>query len=454
MRPDRWFPLVGLALFAATPPLAAQDARPNVLFIAVDDLRPTLGCYGHPMVQSPNIDRLAARGVLFDRAYCQFPLCNPSRSSLLTGRYPSTTKVLDNSVYVAEALPDAVTLPAFFKDHGYVTARTGKIFHGGMDHQQVWTEGGEAGGTRKPRTPAQAAEYRQQSDRWVEVDGEGENLPDYRTASQAVELLDKYNGEPFFLAVGFMKPHTSLIAPAKYYELYDAEAISLPATFAARPTVSEGAPEVALPKVNGDIFIDRDATPQEAREMIRAYFACTSWIDAQVGRVLDKLDELGLTENTIIVFWGDHGFHLGEKGKWSKHNSLYEPATRVPMIIVDPRGKVMGQASPRTVELVDLYPTLAELCGLAAPEGLEGQSLVPLLQNPEAEWTHPAITMTSKGQSIRTERWRYTEWSGADGGAEFYDLTTDPDETKNLANDPAYVRIVAELRDTLRQELQ
>ncbi|HEY8505860.1 MAG TPA: sulfatase [Gemmataceae bacterium] len=433
--------------------LGAQPKKLNVLFIAADDLRPTLGCYGHPLAKTPNIDALAGAGVRFERAYCQFPLCNPSRASLLTGRYPGTTTVLDNTRYFRQELPDVVTLPQHFRNNGYVTARAGKIFHGGIDDQASWDEGGQPGGPRKPRTKEQAAKYRKTSDRWVAVEGDTSKLADVRTADRAIALLEKYRDRPLFLAVGFVKPHTPLIAPEKYFSLYDAEKIELPVDFAARPKVGPGVPERALPKVNGDIFIDRDATPKEAREMIRAYLACTSFIDHEAGRVLAKLNELGLRDSTVVVFWGDHGFHLGEKGKWSKHNSLYEAGTRVPLIIAAPGMKGNGQACPRPAELLDLYPTLAELCGLPNPEGVEGHSLVPLLQNPRAEWGRPAFSMTRNGRSVRTERWRYTEWgrSGQDG-AELYDHAADPHEAKNLAGDPAHAGTVAKLRTLLRGE--
>lgn len=426
-----------------------SHSKPNVLFVAVDDLNTRLGCYGNAMVRSPHIDQLAKRGVRFDRVYCQFPLCNPSRTSLLTGRYPTTTGVLDNLKYFRDQHPDFITLPQHFRAHGYVTARVGKIFHGGIDDAVAWVEGGEAGGTRSGRTKTQQQDYRKTSDRWEAVEGEGEKLPDYRTASGAIELLEKYHDKPFFLAVGFVKPHSAPVAPRKYFDLYDPSKIPLPPDFAARPKALPEAPAAAIPKTNGDLFIDRDAAPAEAREMIRAYYACISFIDAQLGRVLNKLDELHLAENTVIVFWGDHGYHLGEKGKWSKHGSLYEVATRVPLIIAIPRSSQAGKTSPRTVELVDLYPTLCELCGLPKPTGLEGDSLKPLVEDPTAAWTHPARTVLPHGRTVRTERWRYTQWRGGSEGDELYDHTADPHELKNLARDPQYAAVVKELTPLL-----
>jgi arylsulfatase A-like enzyme len=457
-----WLSLLGLA--AAMPgfcPLQAVEktaaaGRPNVLFIAVDDLNTRLGCYGHSQVKTPNIDRLAARGVRFERAYCQFPLCNPSRSSLLTGRYPTTTKVVDNTRYFRDTLPDAVTLPQHFRASGYVTARTGKIYHGGIDDQKSWDEGGEPRRPAQPRTPQEQAERQKRADRWVAVEGDGEDQPDHRTASRAIELLEKHRDKPFFLAVGFVKPHVPLIAPKKYFDLYDPAKIALPADFAARPTVSTGVPAEALTR-NGDLFINRDASREQAQQAIAAYHASTSFTDAQVGRVLDALDRLKLRDNTIIVFFGDHGWHLGEKGKWSKHGSLYEVGTHVPLVILAPRAAGNGKTCPRTVELVDLYPTLVELAGLPAVSGLEGQSLAPLLKDPQAAWDHPALTVSTRGQtiarSVRTERFRYTEWDSEGKQAELYDHTADPGEQRNLANDLKHVQTVAEMRQLLRARL-
>jgi arylsulfatase A-like enzyme len=442
---------LAILLLAARP--QAAPAGPNVLFIAVDDLRPELGCYGHPAVKSPHVDRLAARAVRFDRAYCQYPLCNPSRTSILSGRLPTSTRVMENTTWIRKAMPDVVTLPQRFRAGGYATLRTGKIFHGGLDDDKAWTEGGEPLNPPQPRTPEQNQQRARQSDRWEAAEDETK-LPDFRTAARAIELLEKHKDKPFFLAVGFVKPHSSYVAPKKYFDLYDASKISLPADFAPRPTVGPGVPQVAL-SGNGDAFIGRDATEAEARDFIRAYQACVSWMDAQAGRVLEALDRLGLREKTIVLFWGDHGYHLGEKGKWSKHNSLYEVGTRVPLLIAMPDGKNGGRVSPRTVELLDLYPTLVDLCGLPAVPGLEGRSLAPLLRDPEGSWDKPARSVTRRGRvfgrTVRTERWRYTEWAEGDRllGAELYDSAGDPSESKNLAADPAHAAAVADLRKLL-----
>jgi arylsulfatase A-like enzyme len=440
-----------LAVLSTT--AAAAGRKLNVLFLASDDMRPELGCYGNPIVQSPNIDKLAACSVRFDRAYVQFPLCTPSRTSLWTGRYPSTSGVMDNSKYFRDQHPDWVTIPQYFRNHGYVTARTGKQFHGGIDDLPAWVEGGEKGGTRPPRTAKQAQDQRTRSDRGEAVADETETL-DYQSATTGIELLEKHHTQPFFIAIGFAKPHSPLVAPKKYFDLYDASKIPLPPDFQARPKALAGAPEIAIPERNGDLFIGRDATPEAAREMKKAYFACISFVDAQVGRVLAAVDRLQLWENTVIVFWGDHGYHLGEKGKWSKHNSLYEVGTRVPLIVYAPGMKGNGKPSARIVETLDLYPTLAELCGLPAPQGPQGNSLVPLLKNPDARWTHPAVTETPKGKTIRTERWRYTEWEGGTSGFELYDASSDPHELKNLAADPGHAKTVAAMKRLLHGDWQ
>ncbi len=444
----RWLAMWPVVLLLVVTHAEAADGKLNVLFIAVDDLRPELACYGNQLVQTPHIDSLAAAGVRFERAYCQFPLCNPSRTSMLTGRHPNTTAVFDNSVYFRTVHPDWVTLPQFFKSQGYVAARVGKIFHGGIDDTDAWTTGGETRVNQKTRPKQNPAN----SDRIVKLDGDGESHGDYKTATRAIELLEELKDKPFFLAVGFAKPHSPPTAPAKLFDLYDPAKIPLPPDFAAIPTVPPGFPEASVPKRSGDLFIGREASPDEAREVIRAYHASLTFTDTQIGRVLATLDRLKLRDKTVIVFFGDHGYHLGEKGKWSKHNSVFEVAARVPMIVCAP-GAAAGKSSPRTVQLLDIYPTLAELCGLAPPAGLEGHSLAPLVKDPQAPWPHPAYTVCmnagARGQSVRTERWRYSEWNGGGAGAVLFDEQADPHEMKNLADDPAHKQVVAEMKGLL-----
>ncbi len=504
----RWFRLIAAAAIllgaAIGVGLAADEAGPakkplNLLFIISDDLRTEPGCYGG-MAITPNIDALSRAGIRFDRAYCQYPLCNPSRSSLLTGRYPVATGVLDNRTWFGDKHPDLISLPKWFKQHGYVTMRTGKIFHGGIDDTEAWTEGGEprAGATpNNPETeksgrlpsadpdeaaplepkkgdapaddskkaakgkkgPAAGPTRAEQSDRWIVTPGNGERHGDYRTASQAIEYLRaaKEKGEPFFIGCGFAKPHSPPTAPQRFYDLYDVAKIPLPPNFAPRPTVPEGFPKMSIRPRNADLFIGRDATPEEAREMIRAYLASTSFVDANVGRVMAELDKLGLRDSTIVIFWGDHGYQLGERGKWSKAGSLFEQGDRVPWIIDAPGAKGNEQPCERVVECVDLYPTLCELCGLPKPGGLEGRSFAPLLIDPKAPWDHEAYTIwsedgrTIQGVAVRTDRWRFAEFDGGRGGAMLFDEDADPQELKNLADDPQYAAVCAKLSALAKQ---
>jgi arylsulfatase A-like enzyme len=474
MRTSSW--LLGLVLGAVAAGGAGAEApRVNVLFLMSDDLRPELGTYGHPVVKTPHIDALAKAGVRFDRAYCQFPLCNPSRTSLLTGRYPTTTGVLENTTHFRTRHPDYITLPQHFKAHGYAALRTGKIFHGGLDDPLAWTEGGDrvaapplpgreppgkaarkkaarnAGVQNIPaKTKAEVAERRRNSDRIVVLEGEGESHGDYRTTENAIALLNKYQDRPFFLACGWTKPHSPPTAPRRFFDMYSPDGVTLPVDFAPRVTVPTGFPALCL-SPNGDLFIGREATPDAAREMIRAYWASLTWVDHNVGRVLAELDRLKLRETTIVVFWGDHGYHLGEKGKWAKHNSLFEVGARVPLIVSAPGRAGNGRACERPVETLDLYPTLTRLCGLPAPEGIEGESLVPLLDDPGAAWEKPAFTVTQNGRSVRDGRWRYAEWGdGGAKGAMLLDEQADPAEGINLAEKPEHAATRARLSGLLK----
>jgi arylsulfatase A-like enzyme len=441
-------PLAALPALLVLPPARAEGpTRYNVLFLMSDDLRPELGCYGKP-VRTPNIDALAAAGVRFERAYCQYPLCNPSRTSMLTGRHPRTTGVLDNQKYFRAAHPDFVTLPQHFKAHGYAALRTGKVFHGGIDDVESWTEGGEPlafNGAVKPVTP----QRREQSDRIIVLEGDGADAAESKVADRAIDYLRRYKDRPFFLACGFSKPHSPPTAPKRFFDLYDPATVALPADFASRPTVPPGFPTPSIPLRNADLFIGRDASPEAAREMIRAYWASLTWVDHNVGRVVAELDKLGLRDRTVIVFWGDHGYHLGEKGKWSKAHSLWEVGTRIPVIVTAPGANGNGRPSARLIQAIDFYPTLVELAGLPKPDGLEGRSLVPLLADPDAPWPYPAFTtagtLDKPAIAVRTDRWRFAEWDGGRGGSMLLDHANDPGETKNLADDPAYASVKAEL---------
>lgn len=444
--------------------LAADEGKYNVLFIISDDLRAELGCYGG-MAKTPNLDALAKDGVLFARAYCQFPLCNPSRTSMLTGRYPLTTGVLGNRTWFGHEHPEFVSMPKYFREHGYVTLRAGKIFHGGLDDADSWTVGGEervfdvrnALGRSEPADlPQDEAELDrsrrlskvQQNDRWIVLEGDGQRHGDSRTADRAIKYLREYRDRPFFLACGFAKPHSPLAAPQRFYDLYDVNNIPLPPDFAPRPTVPAGFPPASVRAKNADLFVDRDATPQQAQDMIRAYLASTSYMDWNAGRVLAELDRLGLRERTIVVFWGDHGYQLGEKGKWSKAGSLFEQGTRVPLIIDAPQAAGNGKSCGSVVESIDIYPTLVDLCGLPQPAGLEGRSLVQLLNDPYKRCdSHCAFTIwseagkTANAISVRQLGWRYTEYAGPDGGALLFYLRQDPHELHNLSADPRFSRI-------------
>ena len=432
----------------------AADSRPNVLFIFSDDLRPELACYGTPGIKTPHLDAFASRAVRFKHAYVQYPLCNPSRTSLLTGRYPTTTGVMTNRLWVGALHPEWQTLPRFFKERGYDTLRTGKIFHGGIDDFDGWTEGGQKRAFEGADDTRRTGQVAANSDRIVVLEGEGESHGDYMSATRAIEYLKRAqaSGRPFFIGCGFSKPHSPPTAPKKFFDLYDVDKMPLPVDFASQPTVPAGAPAVSLTK-SGDLFIGREASAREAREMKRAYWASVSFVDAQVGRVLAALKETGLDRNTIVVFWGDHGYHLGEKGKWAKHNSLFEIGTRVPLMISVPGSAANGRVCERVVESVDLYPTLADLCGLRAPDGLEGASLKPLLRDPSAPWDRPAFTFALVqgllGRAVRTDRWRYAEWDEGKAGAFLFDRSNDPHELKNLVADPMHGATVAAMKQKL-----
>ncbi|MEA3209864.1 MAG: hypothetical protein QOE70_2921 [Chthoniobacter sp.] len=455
--------LLALAGLLVTPPLHAADRKLNVLFIAVDDMNNDLGCYGHPLVQSPNIDRIAARGVRFDRAYCQFPLCSPSRSSLMTGLRPDRTRVFDLQYHFRTGLPDVTTLPQLFQKSGYYAARVGKIYHygnpgdigtSGLDDPPSWQEFVNPAGRDRTALESDVINYSGKRGLGAAMalladkTGKDEEHTDGKVATEAIRLLEAHKETPFFLAVGFYKPHCPYIAPAKYFDLYPLDKITLPEI---APDFARTALPAALASTRPWPYMG--VTADQARECKRAYYATISFVDAQIGRVLDALDRLGLRENTVVVFWSDHGYHLGEHGLWMKQ-SCFEESARVPLIIAPPASKSAGTSCARTVELVDLYPTLAELAGLPPPKDLQGFSLRPLLDDPGAKWSHPAFTQVQRGgfagHSVRTERWRYTEWDDGAKGVELYDHEADPREVHNLANDPQQAETVGQLKALLR----
>ena len=390
-----------LARAASEPP-----AKPNVLFIAVDDMNNDLGCFGHPLVKSPGIDRLARRGMRFDRAYCQFPLCSPSRSSLLTGLRPDSTRVFDLRYHFRQDHPDLVTLPQMFMKNGYYVARVGKMYHygnpgdigtNGLDDRVSWMERYNPAGRDKTTLESDIMNYTPRRGLGsamaflADQTGTDAQHTDGKVADQAIKLLEEHKDKPFFIAAGFYRPHCPWVTPKKYFDLYPMEAMSLPEI---TPQTPDDYPTLALRSTRPWPYFG--VTPDQARECKQAYYASISFVDAQIGRLLDAVDRLGLRDNTIIVFWSDHGYHLGEHGLWFKQ-SCFEESARVPLIVSVPGQKTAGQASTRPVELVDLYPTLADLAGLAPPSHLEGVSLRPLIENPKAQWEHAAYTQVQRG---------------------------------------------------------
>ena len=475
--------IAGATLLAPGRRAAGQDAprRPNVLFIAVDDLRPELGCYGHRSVKSPHIDRLAKRGMVFRRAYCQQAVCSPSRTSLLTGLRPDSTRIYDLRTHFRKFVPDVVTLPQHFKAAGYHTQAFGKIYHGAfatayvgstLDDPPSWSVPTWRGspryyftaeGERVARQIFAKTQKGKPVDEWVHhfVRGLATEAPDVPDATlydgqvteQCIAAMRKLEDRPFFLAPGFLKPHLPFIAPKRYWDLYDPEDIDL----ASNPSAPKGAPSVALtnwgelrhyhdmPK-KGPVLDDM------ARRLIHGYLACVSFIDAQIGRLLDELDRLGLADNTIVCLWGDHGWKLGEHGMWCKHTN-FELDARAPLIIFAPGMKATGKATDALTEFVDIYPTLCELAGLPLPKHIEGTSAVPLLSAPGRPWKTAAFSQYPRGQvmgtTMRTDRWRYTEWRHRKTrklvARELYDHRGGGAESINLADRPEHADDVKRL---------
>jgi len=438
--------------------LTAEEKKMNVLFIAADDLNCDLGCYGNEQMKTPNLDRLAARGVRFEHAYCQQPLCGPSRASIMTGLRPDTLNMHTLAHELRKKNPDVVTLGQLFKNNGYYSARAGKIFHYG-NPSQIGTDANDDPATWNERfNPAGIDKTQEEkitnygpnkglgiSMAWWDPVSKDEEHTDGMVASKIIELIEQKGDKPFFLAAGFFNPHCPYVAPKRYFDMYPLEEITIPDLDEAKADL-EDVPAMAVMRDtrNWPYYFD-GITVEEARKCKQAYYASVSFVDAQVGRLLDALEANGLMENTVIVFWSDHGYFLGEKGLWYKRKA-FELSARMPMMVAGP-GIAANGTSTRTVELVDLYPTLADLCGLKAPENLDGRSLRPLLVEPQAPWDKPAVTQvwhnpSAWGYSLRTERWRYTEWMRGTAGRELYDHSKDPDEVNNLANLPQYSETV------------
>jgi iduronate 2-sulfatase len=446
------------ALILCSVALLPAAERPNVLFIISDDLNTDLGCYG-VKVHSPGIDNLAKRGVRFEHAYCQYPLCNPSRSSFLSGLRPDRTQVFDNEKVVRKQVPGLITMPQAFRAAGYRVVRIGKLFHygvpkdigtSGLDDAESWDSVINPKGKDKEvearihsLTPGQFGG----TVSWLAVEGRDEEFTDGIAADAAISQLNELKGRPFFLAVGFYRPHTPYVAPTHWFSHYPLEEIELP-----EPRLpSDNPPEVPKAALVSAKKEQAMMTDQQRREAIQAYHASISHMDSQVERVLKALDEFGLTKDTIVVFTSDHGYQLGEHGLWQKM-AAFERSLRVPLMIAGPGVSESGKTCGRPAELVDLFPTLTELCGVTPPANLSGVSLVPLLKDVSAPGRAAAFSMVRGGRSLRTERWRYTEWNGGKDGIELYDHRHDPDEMKNIAGDPAQAATILELKAMLAAE--
>jgi len=470
-----WIRIISACLLLATAHFTRAGAlqgeqskpHPNVLFIISDDLNNSLGCYGHRQVQSPNIDRLAARGVRFQRSYCQFPLCGPSRNSMLTGLYPNSTGILRNEQIFRQTIPQQLSLSHAFRLAGYFAARIGKLYHYNVP-RSVGTNGhDDPGSWELELNPAGCDRLLEEPDifslrpgnfggtlSWYASPRDGLLHTDGMLATDAEWVLERCardKSRPFFLAVGFYRPHTPYVAPAAYFDDYPAN--EMPLVQGVEEDIKD-LPADAL----GSHKREHDLLTDELRQQaIQAYFASISFMDAQVGRVLDKLDELGLSENRIVVFTSDHGYHLGEHGLWQKM-SLFEESARVPLIIAVPGVSLTGGVANTPVGLIDLYPTLAKLCGVDAPENLQGQDLTPILKDPTKVGRGWALTQVTRGPrarrhfglTLRTPRWRYTQWDRGRRGVELYDHENDPREQNNLADAPEHADRIAEFAEMLQ----
>ena len=448
------------------------NRKMNVLFIVADDLRPDLGCYGNKKVITPNIDKLAAGGVVFNNAYCQQAVCNPSRASVLTGLRPDQTGVTDLVTHFRTKVPDVVTLPQAFKNAGYTSIGVGKIFHNtkhtmdtvswslpkagnvSVSNKEYFLEKNKKGGK------ADAFEF---------TGGEDEKYPDGQIARETIQLLKQFkeSGEPFFLATGFKKPHLPFCAPQKYRDLYQHTRFSGIA-YKERPA---GAPAMAFhqwQELRGytDIPDQGPISAQKEEDLIHAYYACISYVDVQIGKIMQELDRLGLRKNTIVILWGDHGYHLGEQDLWCKSTN-FELDTRIPLIVSAPAIAQKTGKTDAIVEAVDIYPTLVDLCGITPSAKLSGKSLTPLLLNPGMKWDHVAYSQfcrpykaitaqhpTHMGYTVRDKDFRYTVWYNLNTGSiearELYDMRQSPVETVNLAGQRKYRQAENKLAQMLK----
>ncbi|MEM6689817.1 MAG: sulfatase [Planctomycetota bacterium] len=451
--------LVGLVLIQGRLSAAEASGSTNVLLICIDDLKPNLGCYGDSVAKTPAIDSLARRGLRFDAAYCNQAVCAPSRNALMTGLRPDTIGIYDLQTNFRFGAPDAVTLGQYFMERGYASISLGKIYHRGHGNSPD-----EASFSEPPWFAKRPAYVNRESIRLRKKDATGkvrgpateigqaedQDYADGHTANEACRRLEEFAeqaNQPFFLGVGFIRPHLPFVAPKKYWDLYDATGLPMP-EYTKAP---KGAPSFA--KTNGgelknytDIDVLPSGADDETRHLIHGYYAATSYMDAQVGRVLKKLDETGLANNTVVVLWGDHGWHLGDHGMWCKHTN-YEQATRIPLIVAlpvqDRTSSSIGKSTKSLVETVDIYPTLCELTGGEIPDGLDGKSFRPILDD-HTQTVRPTIRHVyprsrNLGIATRDERYRLVQWTPMRGGdpvaVELYDYEADPLETQNLANE-------------------
>lgn len=478
-----WCSVVLLAAFFSpwhTAAQAAEAKRPNVLFIMSDDLNNMLGCYGDPLAKTPNIDKLAARGVRFERAYCAFPLCGPSRNSLLTGLYPNSTGILANAQIFRQTIPSQPSMPQAFRTAGYFAARIGKLYHYNVPNS-IGTNGhDDPGSWEMELNPAGVDRLEEEPHITTLTPGQfGGTLSWYASpksdayhtdgimaddAEWVLERCAKRRDRPFFLAVGFFRPHTPYVSPQRYFEMHPES--SMPVVTG----VKEDQADLPAPALGSHKKEQDKLTDDLRRQCRQGYNASISFMDAQVGRVIAALDRLGLADDTIIVFTSDHGYHMGEHGLWQKM-SLFEESARVPLLIVAPQTAVKGGVAKSPVSLTDVFPTLASLCDVPAPSNLQGQTLVPMLKDPSFVGRGWALTQVSRGggplraavttnvssegrrffgYSLRTPRWRYTEWDEGALGRELYDHDADPRELTNLAHKPEHAATVAELSRQLQ----
>ncbi len=441
--------LSGVVAWSAVTAEAAEKAggKPNVLFIAVDDLNDWIGCLGgHPQAKTPNIDALAARGVNFAKAYCASPVCNPSRTALMTGLRSSSSGVYSNEIHRRDTVAkDVVPLNTHFHENGYFVAGAGKIYHGDGDQWGEWDEYSKGGGAEL--LPGKGENDGVGGIRFAPADGNDEDTHDFHTVDYCIEQLNKQHDKPLFIACGLHKPHMAWNVPRKYYDMFPLASIALPKVLEGDlDDVPPAGKRMARPEGDHAEMLKSGRW----KEAVRGYLAAIAYCDAMVGRLMKGFDASPAKDNTIIVFWGDHGWHLGEKEHWRKF-ALWEEATRAPLFYVVPGVTKPNQVCNRTVDFMSIYPTLCELCGLSRPKHVEGVSVTKLLEDPQAEWNTPALTTHGfQNHAVRSEKWRYIRY--ADGGEELYDEVADPMEWKNLAGESQYASTKAELAKWLPEK--